>query len=406
MTVVMLYGLFMFIFRIRSRRDFNANLTLASLNETLKKLLEELKTIPHADTLSRLLDRIDVDELEKIHVQFIKDLIKKKKFTKLLISGCLPIAVDGTQKTKRDGDLESGGWLLRTIKTKTGDKLQQYLLVVEANITLANGLTIPLLSEYCKLAPADIKDEVLKQDCELKAFERLVNKLKKYFPRQRLILLLDNLYACESVIAQLMKNNWEFMIKLPSKLSSLYSLLQAKEDSKVSIPGQTRYNSREQYFYWLNDCNYRGMVVHLVACEDNWDEVSNENGNRIRKRSLHTWISSVALSLENVHELCNLGGRNRALIEDSFNTEKNRGYYYKHLFSHNWHAMRGFHLLMRLAHAINALSTFGKLLRKFIRTLGIHNTFTIIYESIKHCWLSDECIQNVKNLSAQLRLDL
>ena len=37
----------------------------------------------------------------------------------------------------------------------------------------------------------------------------------------------------------------------------------------------------------------------------------------------------------NVHELINLGARKKEAIEDSINTEKNRGYHYKHLFSHN-----------------------------------------------------------------------
>ena len=68
--------------------------------------------------------------------------------------------------------------------------------------------------------------------------------------------------------------------------------------------------------------------------------------------SEHTWISSIPLFINNVHELCNLGARKKELIEDSFNTEKNRGYQYQHAYSYNWNAMQGFHYLMRLGHAV------------------------------------------------------
>jgi hypothetical protein len=44
------------------------------------------------------------------------------------------------------------------------------------------------------------------------------------------------------------------------------------------------------------------------------------------------------------------------VCEDSMQTEKRRGYYYEHPFSYNWNAMKGYHYLMRLAHAMNALA--------------------------------------------------
>lgn len=100
------------------------------------------------------------------------------------------------------------------------------------------------------------------------------------------------------------------------------------------------------------------------------------------KYSEHTWIASIPLSIDNVHELLNLGARKKEAIEDSINTEKNRGYQYKHLFSHNWNAMKGFHLLMRLGHAMNALSQFTRRLKKYIKENGVNATLTFIKETL------------------------
>ena len=74
--------------------------------------------------------------------------------------------------------------------------------------------------------------------------------------------------------------------------------------------------------------------------------------------------------MHNAHEIFNLGARKKESIEDSFNTEKNRGYHYTHAYSYNWNAMQGFHLLMRLGHAINALSAFTKELKRFMKEQG------------------------------------
>jgi len=149
-AVVMLYGLFAFIFRLSSRREINRELTGMVIFNNLKKLFPELNSIPHADTLARVLEKIDVNEIESAHILLINRLIRNKKFKKSLIQGCLPIALDGTQKLYREGELQDLRWLHRNVGNKESESNQQYVYVLEANIVFKNGLTIPLLTEYLK----------------------------------------------------------------------------------------------------------------------------------------------------------------------------------------------------------------------------------------------------------------
>ncbi len=405
LTVLMMFGLFQCVLRLKSRRAFNEHLTNASLFEQLNKIFPDIDSIPHADTVARLLERIDVAEIERIHISMIRKLIKQKKFKKLLINQCMPVSVDGTQKTVRDGQLQEEGWLVRTITTQQGKEYQQYVYVLEANITFANGLNIPLLTEYCCLDADAFSNVNAKQDCEINGFYRLTDRLKKHFPRLKIIALLDNLYACETVIAHVKEKRWEFMIKLPKKLKQLYDPLQTQRGNRVEIPGQPYYRERKQAFHWINHRQYKGHQVHVVGCTENWEAVCNKTGDILKQFSEHTWISSVALSLDNIHERCNLAARKRYYIEDSFNTEKNRGYQYQHVFSYNWNAMKGFHYLMRLAHAINALSEFTKRLKKTIKQLGWSITLNRIFEAIKHRWLSDDWMQKELEKTPQLRFD-
>ena len=100
-TVLMLYGLLMFVFQFASRREVNREMTRPVFEKNLNDFFPELDTLPHADTLFRVLKKIDIEQLECIQIDVLKNLIRKKKFRRYLINNCYPIAIDGSQKLAR-----------------------------------------------------------------------------------------------------------------------------------------------------------------------------------------------------------------------------------------------------------------------------------------------------------------
>jgi hypothetical protein len=249
-----------------------------------------------------------------------------------------------------------------------------------------------------------------KQDCELHAFERLAEKLKRYFPRLKTMVFMDALYATQGVMGILHNYHWEYIINFPkTKLKFLAKQLNKKRNEKVMIPDQKYYRGRQQEFYWVNNIEYGydwELNISLVACLERRQEVNKLTGEIEIKYSEHQWLSSIRITIDNVHELCNLGARKLNLIEDSINTEKNRGYHYEHPFSYNWNAMRGFHLLMRMAHAVNALSEFTKRLKKWIKEQGCSAILKLIKETLFNPWLSKEWYEKQREQIPQLRFQL
>ena len=409
-VVVMLYGLLAFIFQLSSRREINRELSGVVVFENLKRIFPELESIPHADTLARLLERINVNEIENAHILLINKLIRNKKFKKLLISGCLPVAIDGTQKLYRDGELHDLRWLSRKVGNEEAGLNQQYVYVLEANIVFKNGFAIPLLSEYLKTDWNVLNNPEGKQDCELVAFERLSAKLKKYFPRLKIVIFADALFATQSVLEILTQYRWEYVIQFSkNKLKKFSELLNLMKDTAQTIPGQAYYRERYQEFHWYHDVTWGyalQLKLHLVSCLEKWGEVDKKTGEIIFKYSQHQWLSSIRINIENVHELCNLGARKIGLIEDSINTEKHRGYHYEHAFSYDFNAMQGFHLLTRLAHAVNALSEFTKKLKKWIKEQGCSATLKLIKETIFNPWLPNEWYEQQHQKPVRLTLQL
>src|SRR5688572_25718017 len=275
LTVVLLYGLLSFVFQMASRREANRELSRPAFLATLQSLFPELETLPHADTLNCRLADIDVVHLEEAHVALVRRLIRNKKFRRYLIAQCYPIAIDGTQKLVRNGQWQAEQWLERRRETAEGEQVQQYVYVLEANLVFHNGVTLPLLSEFLNYAEGDPDDH--KQDCELKAFYRLTARLKAYFPRLPILLLLDGLYPNGPLMAVCHQYGWQFMIVLPAKC--LPSVWEEVEALKPRLPHHRKHqhwHGRQQQFWWVNDITYsyegdrKSLLVHVVGCEETW----------------------------------------------------------------------------------------------------------------------------------------
>src|SRR5665648_1272662 len=71
-------------------------------------------------------------------------------------------------------------------------------------------MTLPLMSEF--LNNEEYRDfRSNKQDCERKAFYRLSERIKKRFPKLKVSVTMDGLYACGPVIKVCREYGWDYM---------------------------------------------------------------------------------------------------------------------------------------------------------------------------------------------------
>lgn len=415
LTVLMLYGLLAFVFQYGSRRAANAELTRPMFEQNLRLLFPQLETLPHADTLFRVLARIDVSAIEQAHLELVKQLIRNKTFARYLINNGYPVGIDGTQKIAF-----STLWDEHLLQRRIGPKVdpdseepqpyQYFVYVLEASLCFRNGLVIPLMSEFLEYAPGD--GEQPKQDCETKAFHRLAARIKTAFPRLPVMLLLDGLYANGPIMERCRSYHWDFMIvlkdgSLPSVWEEVRSLGHEQPDNRR----QQRWGEREQDFQWVNAIHYaygpnakKSLEVHVVTCREHWQVVDPQTAEIVTQESRHVWLSSRPLSRLNVHTRCNLGARYRWGIEGAFLVEKHQGYAYEHAFAKQWNAMKGYHFLMRLAHLINTLARFSKELAGLFAQLGVQAAIGLIRTTLTGPWLDPVEMEQRLNRPFRLRL--
>jgi hypothetical protein len=281
---------------------------------------------------------------------------------------------------------------------------------LEASLAFANGITIPLMSEFLRYTEGD--QQTSKQDCERKAFDRLARRIKDRFPCLRIQLFLDGLYPNGPVMETCRQYGWQYMIVLQDgNLPSVWEEVEGLRKLQTRNHLDRIWGNRKQHFWWVNDIEYRygdkerkKQVVHVAICQESWEEVDLVSARIVTKSSKHAWLSSQRLSRENVHERCNLGARHRWGIESSFLVEKHHGYEYEHCFSHNWNAMRGYHCLMRLGHLINILTQNTEVLVKLVVQRGVRGLIQFLRETCKGPWLDGERIRQVLASPCQIRL--
>ena len=124
----------------------------------------------------------------------------------------------------------------------------------------------------------------------------------------------------------------------------------------------------------------------------------------MHKTSRHAWLSSQPLTPGTLHERCNVAARHRWAIEEAILVEKHYGYHYEHCFSFDWNAMKGYHYLMHLGHALNALAHCSEALVQTVMQMGPCAFVRYIRDTFLHPWLDPERLFARLNPDPQLRL--
>lgn len=393
LTVVLFYGLLLFLFQYASRREANRNATSPALAEALRQVFPDIQSVPHYDTVERLLRAIPVDDWEALLQDRITTILRKHTVQQYLVDRRWVVALDGTQKFARHQPFAD-----QALRRRVSDDATLYrVYVLEAVLVIGPGFPLPLLTEFAE-NPVDAEEDT-KQDSEQQAFRRLARRLKQWFPRRRLLLVMDGLYPNGPVMAICRQYRWDFMIGLPrdslsrvwDEVAGLIALDPADAQCRTH-----RWGHRDQAFRWVNDIEYpyrvagqaRRTVVHVALCQETWVDADGHP-----HRALWSWISGQRLNADNMAGRCNRAARHRWAIEAEFLVEKRHGDHFEHAFSYDWQALKGWHYLMKLAHLLNVLTLWSQVGSDLLKRRGYRDTLRFLRETWTGRWLSATFLQ-------------
>jgi hypothetical protein len=390
-------GLMLFLLKVSSRRQVGFELDSLEALKNLNALSGcSQETMAHPGTLDHFLGHVPTESLEKLRWRMMHRLIRMKALEAGRLMGYLLIAIDGTgQYTFRERHCE------RCLEQKHHDKTLYYHNVLEAKLVTPEGLAFSVGHEFIENADP----HATKQDCELKAFGRLAERLKKDFPQLLLCLCLDGLYAKGTVLTVCERNDWKYIITF--KEGSLPALWKEYQ-TLLGLCPQNRKTHRtgdgaQQTFGWVEDLPHtddqkKTHRFNAFQCQE----------VRGGQTTFFAWITNFPVGHDTVAALANQGGRCRWKIEnEGFNTQKNGGFNLEHAYSLQDRQMRNYYLLMQIAHMILQLLERGSLLSRNCKKLfgSIRNLARRLAESIRNFLIPPEALDPAFAKTIQIRLN-
>lgn len=218
-----------------------------------------------------------------------------------------------------------------------------YHYVLEAKLVVGD-MVISLDSEFVENEHEDVE----KQDCEIRAFYRMAERIKKEYPKLPIIISGDALYACQPVIDVCKENKWGYILRLKEDRMKLLG-----EEVKGIEKAE---NSEEKIKYW------NGIKYGEVEFEKNANVLKYYEEKKVKKEKKITefmWITSFKITQKNKEELIYYGRQRWKIENEGFNMQKNGTFDIEHIYSMNYNAMKAHYFFIQFAHTIRQLLEKG-----------------------------------------------
>jgi hypothetical protein len=391
----------MFLCRVEARRQIGLLFRNGPSVHKFQALFG-VQSFPHGDTLNAAFSKLDPDQGQDMLCAMTKALLRKKVlYAYRLLDTYFVLSIDGTG-TLSFSRPHCPNCLTRTHNGKT----LYYHNVLEAKLVTANGLALSMMTEFIE----NPGENPTKQDCELKAFYRLAQRLKKRFPRLPILLTLDGLFAGGPTFDLCQRYGWKFMVvlkdhDLPSVNEEFEALLKLQKENRFhERRGQ---NAKvNQAFRWVEGISYvdsdcKEHRLSVIECRETKPDHQGKE-----KTTKFKWVTNCKVSTDNVTTLANDGGRIRWKIEnEGFNVQKNGGYGLEHAYTNNPTSAKIFYFLLQIAHMLAQLLDKGDLLKKAFPA-GFGSTKNLAFrllEAWRNARLTEEAFEKMSHRRLQIR---
>ena len=350
--------------------EFNTEEAIANIAQICGLELDE---IPHCDTINDIFENIKVEEIESIIKYMINRMIRNKMFNKFKIRDkYYHIVVDGTGLASSRKKYNKN-CLVRNKHDKKGKEYQEYsTYVLEAKLVVGD-MVFSIGSEFVE----NEDENVAKQDCETKAFKRLAKKIKKEYPRLKIIIGADALYASKPVMDICKENGWKYIIRFKEgAIPTLY-----KEFEKIVLKDN---ESKIENYEYVTKLDYQKEKVNIIKNID------------VATKTEYMYMTDLPISDKNIKNTINIGRKRWKIENEGFNIQKNETFDIGHLYSKNSTAIKVHYLMIQIAHIIR------QLLEKGIEEI---KEIKIKLKEISQI-IKKELISTITNLTVQKKVQL
>ncbi len=378
MKVIFMVRLLGLMCSIKSMNEMTSEFNTKQAVENIAKICDlELEEIPHCDTINDVFEQIKVNEIEEIRKYIITRLIRGKIVNKFLVRDkYYHIIVDGTGLATSRKKYNTN-CLVKNKTDKNGNKYQEYsTYVLEAKLVVGEMVfsigsefvenidnqkfIIRKIKTYKKMEERKYKKAKngkknlsyakYKQDCEMKAFVRLAENIKKQYPRLKILISGDALYANKTVLDTCKEYGWNYIIRFKEgAIPTLY-----KEFEQIV---KSDNESNKANYEFVTKLDYNDYKINIIR----YKETKN------KKETEFTYMTDLPISNKNIENSIFIGRKRWKIENEGFNIQKNGTFDIGHLYSKNATAIKVHYLMIQIAHIIRQLLEKGSIAIKSLK---------------------------------------
>lgn len=341
---------YMYMMRSGSRNSINEDGMFSQFKENYKSLFGF--KLPHMDTVNDLFEKSDNTLLEGLKVKLIKRLLHQRVLHKFKYKHrYFIVAIDGTGIFRFDKCPYEGC----PYKTSNKGKVTYYQTVVEAKVVCSNGFSLSIATEF-----VTNQDGADKQDCEYNATIRIIEKLRKYFPRLPMLIVLDGLYAKDPIMQAITSNGWQFGIVWKDK--TLYNLQDNVGEQEDRIE-QNSFDKMESitknhyiestYSYSNQPMKYKDNTLYYASVTEKSIQLESEKSET---ETTYKYLISIPPDRENIMAITEANRLRWKIENEGFNVQKNNGFDLHHKMNrNNLNAIKNYYHCLQIANLFNQL---------------------------------------------------
>lgn len=332
----------------------------------------QMEQIPTDTHIRNLLDPVDPGELTD-EFRFLLDELAAGGYLKewQVLNGRLAFSLDGVYY------FTSQKISCSRCQTRQLDEEKELYLhsaITPVIVAPGQGHVLPYVPEF--IVPQDGQE---KQDCELNAAKRWVEREQGVLRRYRAVLLGDDLYSKQPLCEVILAGQCDFIFVCHRESHpTLYAVVDAVETlGRLPAVSQRHWNGRhgEIWTYrYLNDVPLRGGEDALHA---NWCAllVTHEESGAVLYRN--EWVTSLPLKESTTPAIVATGRARWKSENENNNVLKNHGYHIDHNFGHGRQhlstTLLTLNLLAFLLHTIAQVA--DEVYQRIRQALGPRRTF-------------------------------
>jgi DNA-directed RNA polymerase subunit RPC12/RpoP len=334
--------------------------------------LFELENIPSDNQIRNLLDPVSPENLEPTYQRIFLSLDRAGVLDRFRsYANYLLIAMDGTEYFSSQS-IHCENCNHRILNN--GKTSYFHSVITPVIVQAGNGHVISLEPEF--ILPQDGQE---KQDCEIRAGQRWLEKHGSFYAKRGAILLGDDLYSRQPFCQNVIEKGFHFILVCkPDSHVMLYETVDfLAANGVLSTKSERKWNGKQGEIWTYRYANQLPLRGDEAAMNVNWCEITiscEDTGVQIYKNA---WITDFNLSDTTVQAIVRDGRARWKVENENNNVLKTKGYHLEHNFGHGNQYLASlllsFNLLAFLFHTI--LDLVDERYQAIRQALGKRRTF-------------------------------